>query len=213
MTSPASTQEILRLIGEIRVVPVTVFDDADQVDAVAGALLAGGIGCIEVTFRTAAAAEAIERAASVDGLLVGAGTILSVDQLQTAIRAGAHFGLSPCLNPDVVIAAQDAGLPFFPGVATPTEIDNARELALEAVKVFPAAQLGGPGFLKAVAAVYPDIGFIPTGGIDAANVEEYLAVPGVLAVGGSWIAPNDLLRAGRYDEIERLAREATEKLG
>jgi 2-dehydro-3-deoxyphosphogluconate aldolase/(4S)-4-hydroxy-2-oxoglutarate aldolase len=211
MTSPASTRELIRLLGEIRVVPVSVFDDADQVEAVAGALLRGGVGCIEVTFRTPAAAEAIERAASVDGLLVGAGTILSVEQLHTAMRAGAHFGLSPCLNHAVVTAAQDAGLPFFPGVATPSEIDSARELALQAVKVFPAAQLGGPAFLKAVGAVYPDISFIPTGGIDGANVDEYLAVPGVVAVGGSWIVPKDLLRGRRYDEIERLARAATGK--
>jgi len=209
-TIPA--QEILDRLADLRIVPVTSFDDADQADAVANALLRAGISCIEVTFRTAAAGEAIARASSLDGLLVGAGTILSVEQLHSAIRAGAHFGLSPGTNEAVVAAAQEAGLPFFPGVATPTEIERARVLGLDTVKVFPAAPLGGPAFLAAVAAVYPDVRFIPTGGVDVSNLGDYLSAPGVLAVGGSWIASNDLVRAGRYDEIQRLARQAKETL-
>jgi len=210
VTIPA--RDILRRLSDVRIVPVTSFDDGDQADAVANALLRGGITCIEVTFRTAAAAEALSRASRVDGLLVGAGTILSVEQLDSAIRAGAHFALSPGTNQAVVRAAQKAGLMFFPGVATPTEIERARELGVDTVKVFPAAALGGPAFLAAIAAVYPDVRFIPTGGVDASNLTDYLAAPGVLAVGGSWIAPRHLVRAGRYEEIERLAGEVKQVL-
>jgi 2-dehydro-3-deoxyphosphogluconate aldolase/(4S)-4-hydroxy-2-oxoglutarate aldolase len=210
VTVTAAAQEILSRLRDVRIVPVTSFDDGDQAEAVANALVRGGITCIEVTFRTAAAADAISKACRVEGLLVGAGTILSVEQLHTAIRAGAHFAVSPGTNAAVVRAAQEAGLPFFPGVATPSEIEHAREMGLDAVKVFPAGPLGGPSFLKAVAAVYPDVRFIPTGGVDGSNFRDYLAAPGVLAVGGSWIAPKELVRSGRYDEIERLAREAHE---
>ena len=206
------TQEIIDRLGDIRIVPVTSFDDGNRADAVANALVRGGITCIEVTFRTAAAADALARASRVGGLLVGAGTILSVEQLHQAIRAGAHFGLSPGTNQAVVRAAQEAGLPFFPGVATPTEIERVRQLGVDTVKVFPAAALGGPAFLAAVAAVYANVRFIPTGGVDASNLRDYLAAPGVLAVGGSWIASEDLVRAGRYGDIERLAAQAKETL-
>ena len=212
MTATTTSQEIQRRLSDVRIVPVTAFDDGDQAQDTARALIRGGVTCIEVTFRTAAAAEAIARAAEIDGLLVGAGTILSVEQLHSAVEAGARFGVAPCLNPDVVAAAQESGLPFFPGVATPTEIDRARELGIDTVKVFPAGLLGGPAFLKAMAAVYPDVGFIPTGGIDAASAPEYLAIPAVVAVGGSWIAPSDAVRAGRYDEIAERARRAREAL-
>lgn len=207
-----AAQQVLDRLSDVRIVPVTSFDDGDQAEAVAHALLRAGITCIEVTFRTAAAGEALARASQVDGLLVGAGTILSVEQLDGAIRAGAHFGLSPGTNRGVVRAAREAGLPFFPGVATPTEIECARGLGVDTVKVFPAAPLGGPAFLAAIAAVYPDLRFIPTGGIDASNLGDYLAAPGVLAVAGTWIAPQELVRAGRYHDIERLARRAKDSL-
>jgi 2-dehydro-3-deoxyphosphogluconate aldolase / (4S)-4-hydroxy-2-oxoglutarate aldolase len=212
LTATTTSREIKDRLRDVRIVPVTAFDDGDQAQDAARALMRGGVACIEVTFRTAAAAEAIARAAQVDGMLVGAGTILSVAQLHSAVEAGARFGVAPCLNPDVVGAAQEIGLPFFPGVATPTEIDRARELGIDTVKIFPAASLGGPAFLKAVAAVFPDVGFIPTGGIDAASAPQYLAVASVVAVGGSWVAPSDTVRAGRYDEIAELARRAREAL-
>lgn len=212
MTATTTSREIQRQLTDARIVPVTAFDSGDQAEATARALMRGGVTCVEVTFRTAAAAESIARTAQVDGLLVGAGTILSVEQLHSAVRAGACFGVAPCLNPDVVEAAQELGLPFFPGVATPTEIDRARALGVDTVKIFPAASLGGPAFVKAVAAVYPDLRFIPTGGIDAASAPQYLALPSVVAVGGSWMAPSDAVRAGRYDEIEQAARRAREAL-
>lgn len=201
-------EEIVDLLSATRVVPIASLDDAADAEPAAQALVRGGLACIEVTFRTAAAAEAIRRLRDVEGLLVGAGTLLSVQQVEQALDAGAQFAVAPGTNPEVVRACQAAGLPFFPGVATPSEIETARALGLHTLKVFPAAQLGGPGFLQAVSATYPDVRFIPTGGVNRANMAEYLAVPSVLAIGGSWLLKKDLLRDGRFDEVERLAREA-----
>jgi 2-dehydro-3-deoxyphosphogluconate aldolase / (4S)-4-hydroxy-2-oxoglutarate aldolase len=211
MSSTVVPDTITDRLAEVRVVPVTSFETAHQAQATGAALLRGGITCIEVTFRTAAAAEAITQARELDGLLVGAGTLLSAEQVREAVDAGAQFGVAPGTNLSVIEAARDLGLPFFPGVATPSEIERARCLGAEIMKVFPAGPVGGPAFLKAVAAVYPDVRFIPTGGVDARTVADYLAVPSVLAVGGSWIAPANLIREGRYDEIERLARGARKR--
>lgn len=204
--------EIVRQLQATRVVPVAALDDGDQAEALARALLAGGLSCIEVTFRTPAAAQAIRRAREVDGMLVGAGTVLSPDQAREAAQAGAHFAVAPGTNDDVVRACRDHGLPFFPGVATATEIEHARALGLTLVKVFPASLVGGVEFLKAVSATYPDMRYMPTGGVTPESLRSYLAVPSVLAVGGSWLAQPDLLRAGRYDEIERRARQTREQL-
>ncbi len=191
-----------------RVVPVATIVDPTRAAAVGEALLAGGVGCIEITFRHPAAAEAIRTAREVEGLLVGAGTVLSADQARAAADAGALFAVAPGTSEEVVKVCDEIGLPFFPGVATASEIERARRLGRHVVKVFPAAQVGGPAFLRAVAATYPDVGFIPTGGVDAANLADYLAVPAVIACGGSWLVRQDLVRDGRFDEIERLAREA-----
>jgi 2-dehydro-3-deoxyphosphogluconate aldolase/(4S)-4-hydroxy-2-oxoglutarate aldolase len=200
--------EIVERLGATRVIPVASLDDGDQAEATAQALVRAGLSCIEVTFRTAAAAEAIRRARGVEGLLVGAGTVLSPEQAHEAAEAGAHFALAPGFNEEVVRACQELGIPFFPGVATAGEIERARALGLRTLKVFPAATVGGPAFLRAVSAPYPDVRFIPTGGIAAEDLADYLAVPSVLAVGGSWLVKEGLLRDGRYDEVERLAREA-----
>ena len=193
-----------------RVVPVATIEDPATAPAVVGALHAGGVDCIEITFRHPRAAEAIREAARVDGILVGAGTVLSVDQVDAASAAGASFAVAPGLNEAVLDRARAVGLPFFPGVATPSEMEGARALGLDLVKVFPAEQLGGPGFLRAVAAVYPDLGFLPTGGIGQANVADYLAVPSVVACGGSWLVAPELIREGRYDEIRARARDVQE---
>jgi 2-dehydro-3-deoxyphosphogluconate aldolase/(4S)-4-hydroxy-2-oxoglutarate aldolase len=192
------------------VVAVAAVDDGDPAEALARALVAGGIGCVEITVRTSAAAEAIRRARRVEGMLVGAGTVLSAAQAAEAAEAGAQFAVAPGTSDDVVAAAHAAGLPFLPGVATATEIEHARALGLSAVKVFPASIAGGAAFLTAMSAVYPDTRFMPTGGVTPATLAEYLALPAVLAVGGSWLAAPALLRAGRYDEVERLARAARE---
>jgi 2-dehydro-3-deoxyphosphogluconate aldolase / (4S)-4-hydroxy-2-oxoglutarate aldolase len=199
---------IVERLRACRVVPVATIEDPAVASTVGEALLAGGVGCIEITFRHPAAADAIRRAREVDGLLVGAGTVLSAEQARAAFEAGALFAVAPGTNDEVVAVCDDLGLPFFPGVATASEIERARRLGHHVVKVFPAAQVGGPAFLRAVSATYPDVGFMPTGGIDAANLGEYLAVPSVVACGGSWLARPELVREGRFDEIERLAREA-----
>jgi 2-dehydro-3-deoxyphosphogluconate aldolase / (4S)-4-hydroxy-2-oxoglutarate aldolase len=204
-----SEDDVVTRLGRARVVPVASLDDGDQAEATARALQRGGLDCIEITFRTAAAAEALRRARAVDGMLVGAGTVLSPEQAAVAADAGADFAVAPGTNPAVVEACRALGLPFFPGVATPSEIETARALGRTTLKLFPAAQVGGAGFLRAVSATYPDVRFLPTGGIGAETAAEYLAVPSVLAVGGSWLVRPELLRAGRFDEVERLAREAT----
>ena len=197
-------------LGQSRVLPVVAVDDADVVDDLCAALLEGGIACIEITFRTDAALAAIERAAAVDGMLVGAGTVLTVEQAHSAARAGATFAVAPGTDDEVVGACAEAGLPFFPGVATPSELGHARRLGCSIVKVFPASTLGGPAFLRAVSATFPHVRFIPTGGVDADSLAAYLAVPSVLACGGSWICEAALVRERRFDEITRRARAAVE---
>lgn len=207
--STASANVLDRLRAS-RVVPVATIEDPATAPAVVRALLAGGIACIEVTFRHPAAPEAIRAVRTVDGVLVGAGTVLSVEQAELAFDAGADFAVAPATNDAVVERCRSLGLPFFPGVATPTEIERAQSLGLSLVKVFPAAQVGGPGFLRAVSAVYPAMGLMPTGGVTVENLGEYLAVPAVVACGGSWLARPELVQEGRFDEIERLARAARE---
>jgi 2-dehydro-3-deoxyphosphogluconate aldolase/(4S)-4-hydroxy-2-oxoglutarate aldolase len=184
-----------------RIVPVLTVESADDAERACEALVAGGLTSVEITFRTDAAAAAIRRASRIDGLLVGAGTVLSVEQLHAALEAGAKFAVAPSTNPAVVAEAQRAGLPFVPGAATPTEIERARSLGCDIVKIFPASLVGGPAFIKAVSPVFPDVQFVPTGGITAENVGEYLALPSVLACGGTWIT-------ARLDGIEERARAA-----
>ena len=209
MDASASDAAVIDRLRACRVVPVATIEEPARAAEAGAALLAGGIGCIEITFRHAGAADAIRLAREVDGLLVGAGTVLSTEQARAAHDAGASFAVAPGTNEEVVRTCDEIGLPFFPGVATASEIERARVLGRHVVKVFPAAQVGGPGFLRAVSATYPDVGFIPTGGVDAANVADYLAVPSVVACGGSWLVRPELVREGRFDEIERLAREVS----
>jgi 2-dehydro-3-deoxyphosphogluconate aldolase / (4S)-4-hydroxy-2-oxoglutarate aldolase len=197
-------------LGRSRVLPVVAVDDAAIVGDLCAALLEGGIACIEITFRTDAAAAAIERAAEVDGMLVGAGTVLTVEQAQSAARAGASFAVAPGTDDEVVSACAEAGLPFFPGIATPSELSHALRLGCSTVKVFPASTLGGPAFLCAISATFPQMRFIPTGGVDADSLAAYLAVPSVLACGGSWICEAALVRERRFDEITRRAHAAAE---
>lgn len=186
---------------EARVLPVLTVQSADDAERACRALVAGGLTTVEITFRTDAAAEAIHRVSAIDGLTVGAGTVLSTGQLERAVDAGARFAVAPSTNPEVIAAAREAGVLFVPGAATPTEIDRARSLGCSIVKIFPAAQVGGPAFVRAASAVFPDVRFIPTGGVTAANLHEYLAVPSVLACGGTWIT-------AELDGIEERARAA-----
>jgi 2-dehydro-3-deoxyphosphogluconate aldolase/(4S)-4-hydroxy-2-oxoglutarate aldolase len=170
-----------------RVIPVLTAESADDAERACRALLADGLTTVEITFRTAAAEKAIRRASTIDGLTVGAGTVLDESQLAAAVGAGATCVVSPSTNPVLIDAARRAGVPFVPGAATPSEIDRARSLGCEVIKIFPAALLGGPAFIRSVGAVFPDVKFIPTGGITAETVGEYLAVPSVLACGGTWL--------------------------
>lgn len=206
VSSPA---DVLTVLDQQRVLPVVTVEDPETALGVATALSRAGMRCIEVTLRTPGALAAIEEfAASGSDMIVGAGTVLSVEAARAASDAGAGFALSPVLREDVVKACDSLGIAFFPGVATPTEVERARALGVRAMKVFPAQTLGGVSFLRAVAAVFPDVRFIPTGGISRESLGEYLAEPSVLAVGGSWLTPAILLRDHRFTEIERRARDA-----
>lgn len=190
-------------IAADRVLPVVVLDDAADAEPLADALLAGGLHCAEVTFRTAAAADAIAAMAKRPDLLVGAGTVLTAAQVDAAVDAGAEFVVSPGLGPTVVRRCAERGVPVFPGVATATEIQQALELGLDTLKFFPAGQLGGPAMLTALSAPFRQVRFVPTGGVSAANLAEYLAVPSVLAVGGTWMVAPELIAAGNFDEVSR----------
>jgi 2-dehydro-3-deoxyphosphogluconate aldolase / (4S)-4-hydroxy-2-oxoglutarate aldolase len=204
---------VLERLGGVRVVPVVALDDASVIPDLCAALLAGGISVLEVTFRTAAAAAALERAADVDGMVVGAGTVLTVEQARAAVSAGAAFAVAPGTDDELISACGELGLPFFPGIATPSELAHALRLGSTTLKVFPAATLGGPAFLRAVSATFPNARFLPTGGIDAASLAAYLAVPAVVACGGSWICDAESIRERDFAGIERRARAAMEETG
>jgi 2-dehydro-3-deoxyphosphogluconate aldolase/(4S)-4-hydroxy-2-oxoglutarate aldolase len=191
-----------------RVLPVLVVEDAAHATALGDALVKGGLAAAEVTLRTAAGIDTIRALAGRDDLLVGAGTVLSAAQAEQAIAAGARFVVTPGFAPAVVRACQDAGVPVFPGVATATEIQMAVDAGLDVVKFFPAQQLGGAAMIKALAAPFRDVRFIPTGGVTTALIPEYLAVPAVLAVGATAVAPADLIAGGRWDEITARAEQA-----
>lgn len=196
---------------KIGIIPVVVLDDAKDAEALGRALCEGGLPCAEVTFRTAAAAEAISiMARKFPNLLVGAGTVLTPEQVDGAAEAGAKFIVSPGLNPRVVRHCQDRGLPITPGVQTPSEMEQALELGLNVVKFFPAEPAGGLAMIKAVAAPYTTLKFMPTGGINAKNVRDYLAYDRILACGGSWMVKRDLVKAGKWDELTTLVREAAD---
>ena len=198
--------EQIRLAG---IVPVVVIEDEVAAGALAGALLGAGLPVAEVTFRTKAAGKAIGRIARESpSMLVGAGTVLTVDQVKTAVDAGARFIVSPGLQESVVGYCLARKVPVVPGIATPTEAARALEMGLDVVKFFPAEACGGLGYLKAIAAPFADLRFIPTGGIDETNLGPYLAYPKVLACGGSWMVKQELIRAGRFTDIAALASRA-----
>ncbi len=201
--------DVLTKIGEFGIVPVVKIDDANDAVALGKALLDGGLPVAEITFRTAAAEEAITRmSADVPEVFVGAGTVLTVENVKKAVTAGAKFIVSPGFNPKVVGYCVENNIPITPGINSPTQIEMALEFGLEVVKFFPAEASGGLPMLKAMSAPYGSMKFIPTGGISAKNLNMYLAFPKVLACGGSWMVPADLISAGKFDEITRLTQEA-----
>lgn len=194
-----------------RVVPVVVITDPAQAVPMAQALLEGGVDVIEITLRSSAALAAIEAVArAVPAMLVGAGTVTRASEVAQVLAAGARFGLSPGATPALLDAVKSAGLPFVPGVATPGEAMSARDAGFTLMKCFPAAQLGGVELLKAWAGPLPELRFCPTGGVSLANMGQYLALPNVAMVGGSWLTPAASVAAGDWAHITRLAREATQ---
>ncbi len=191
-----------------KIIPVVAIQDARQAGALADALLEGGLPCAEITFRTAAASDAIRIMAKRGDILVGAGTVLTIDQVKQAVANGATFVVAPGLNPKVVAYCLDQNIPIAAGVATPTDIETALEFGLNTLKFFPAEALGGLNTLKAISAPYTGVRFIPTGGINANNVVAYLAHPQVVACGGSWMVNSKLISDCRFDQITGLVRDA-----
>ncbi len=203
--------EILEKIREIGIVPVVALKDAKDALPLAKALQQGGLPCAEITFRTEAAAESIRLITrECPEMLVGAGTVLTVEQADQAVEAGAKFVVSPGFNPRVVKHCLERGILITPGCSTPTDIEQALENGLDTVKFFPAEPAGGLQMLRALAAPYGRAQFMPTGGIGPANVGEYLRFRPVLACGGSWMAKGELIKEGAFEEIQRLSREAAQ---
>ncbi|WP_284991641.1 bifunctional 4-hydroxy-2-oxoglutarate aldolase/2-dehydro-3-deoxy-phosphogluconate aldolase [Arthrobacter sp. efr-133-TYG-120] len=198
-------------LRRVRIVPVIEIADAGDAVPLGRTLTEAGLPVAEVTFRTPAAAEAIARMVrEVPGLMVGAGTVLSEADVDAAVDAGAHFLVSPGLNAAVVERARRAGIPIIPGVTSPTEIETARALGLRLLKLFPAEAVGGLPLVKAFAAPYPDVAFMPTGGITADTVAAWLQVPTVAACGGSWIATRSDIAGQQWDDIRSKASQAVQ---
>ncbi|MGA9778619.1 MAG: bifunctional 4-hydroxy-2-oxoglutarate aldolase/2-dehydro-3-deoxy-phosphogluconate aldolase [Limisphaerales bacterium] len=194
-----------------RLVCITTIDQPGDAVPLAKALLAGGLNVMEITFRTAAAVESIRRIRQeVTPMAIGAGTLLTADQVQQAAAAGAQFGVSPGLNETVLAAANKIRMPFFPGVMTPTEVDHALNLGCKHLKFFPSEPAGGVAMLKALAGPFAHTGvkFLPTGGINATTLPNYLALPQVAAVGGSWMAEKKLVAEKAWDKIAAITAEA-----
>lgn len=193
------------------VVPVVVLDDAKDAVPTAKALLAGGVDVMEITFRTAAAADSIKAVSEgCPDMLVGAGTVITLNQCKQALECGAKFIVSPGFDPEVVAWCVERNVPITPGCVTPTEIMAAMKLGLNVVKFFPAGVYGGLKAMKSLSAPFGGVKFIPTGGIDAKNLKEYLEAPFVHAVGGSWLCPKKEIAVGNFDAITALCREASE---
>ena len=201
--------EALATLSRIGLVPVITIGSPRDAVPLAEALLDGGIGCAEVTFRTPSAGEAIHGISSTCGeLLVGAGTVLTVEQAEQATQAGARYVVAPGFDPAVVDWCQAHNVPVIPGVATPTEISMALARGLNLLKFFPAEAMGGVQTLRALSAPCASVRFVPTGGITAANLPQYLALPNVAACGGSWMVKESMISAGKFTEIARLSRQA-----
>jgi len=203
--------DVLARLGELVLVPVIEIPDPELATALADALIEGDLPCVEITFRTDSAATALATIVRLrPDMLVGAGTVLSVEQVDRALDAGAKFLVSPGFNPRVVEYAQGKGVIILPGICTPSEIEMARLAGLEIVKFFPAEAAGGAKYIKALTAPYRSVKFVPTGGIDATNLEAYLSIPQVMAVGGSWMAPKKLIHEQKFTEIAQRTREAVQ---
>lgn len=197
------------MIAELGVVPVVVLDDVKDAKPLAKALMEGELPCAEVTFRTQAAEESIKIMASeYPEMFVGAGTVLTTEQVDRAVAAGAKFIVSPGFDGEIVDYCLEKGIPVFPGCVTPSEVAQAVKRGLKIVKFFPAEQFGGVNTIKAMAAAYVGVKFMPTGGINAENLESYLSCDKIVACGGSWMVKSNLIRNGEFDKIRELTAEA-----
>ena len=200
---------IIEKLAEMLVVPVVVLDDEKDAEMLADALVKGGLPCAEVTFRTAAAEESIRiMSTKYPDMLVGAGTVLTIEQVDKAVAAGAKFIVSPGFDPEVVDYCISKEIPVFPGIITPSELAQAVKRGLKVVKFFPAEQYGGVATIKALAAPFTGMKFMPTGGISAKNLRDYLSCDKIIACGGSWMVKGDLVKAGEFDKIRDLTAEA-----
>jgi 2-dehydro-3-deoxyphosphogluconate aldolase/(4S)-4-hydroxy-2-oxoglutarate aldolase len=204
----APQTDVLSSLRAARLVPVVVLDDAKDADPLAAALVAGGLPVAEVTFRTAAAQDSIRAMAARGDIILGAGTVLTPEQVDQAVAAGASYVVSPGLSRAVVERCQEHGVLALPGAVTATEIQAALELGLTTVKFFPAGTSGGAPAIAALAAPFGGVSFVPTGGIGPKNLHEYLAIPAIAAVGGSWMVPRDRVKAGDFEGIRTLTAEA-----
>ena len=201
--------EVLEKLGQYGIVPVVVLNDSKDAAPLADALCDGGLACAEVTFRTEAAADSIRiMTENHPEMLVGAGTVLTTKQVDEAVKAGAKFIVSPGLNPTIVKYCIEKNIPITPGVATPSEMEQAIELGLNLVKFFPAEPSGGLAMINAVAAPYTMLKFMPTGGINPDNVKDYLNSDKIFACGGSWMVKGNLINDGNFDKIKVLTKEA-----
>lgn len=203
--------KVLEQFEKIGIIPVVVLDDAKDAENLGRALMEGGLPCAEVTFRTEAAKEVIRiMSEKFPDMLVGAGTVLTTKQVDEAVEAGAKFIVSPGINPKVVDYCVKKNIPITPGTNSPTNVETALEFGLDVVKFFPAEASGGLKFIKAIAAPYTGVRFMPTGGINAENVRDYLKYDRIIACGGSWMVSKDLIKAGDFDRIRELTREAAD---
>jgi 2-dehydro-3-deoxyphosphogluconate aldolase/(4S)-4-hydroxy-2-oxoglutarate aldolase len=204
---------VIEELGKIGIVPVIALDDAKDAESLAKALIEGGLPAAEVTFRTAAAEEAIKIMSSkFPELVVGAGTVLTPEQADRAMNAGAKFIVSPGLNPKVVKHSLDKGYPIVPGTSNPSDVEVAIELGLDVVKFFPAEAAGGLNMIKSMAAPYTQMKFMPTGGVNATNLKSYLDFNKIVCCGGSWMVKKDLVAAGDFEGIKKLTREAVDTM-
>jgi 2-dehydro-3-deoxyphosphogluconate aldolase/(4S)-4-hydroxy-2-oxoglutarate aldolase len=201
--------DVAEKIQKMGVVPVVVLNDAKDAAPLAKALCEGGLPCAEVTFRTDAAEESIRiMTTEYPEMFVGAGTVLTIDQVDRAMGAGAKFIVSPGFDPEIVDYCLGKDIPVFPGCITPSEVAQAVKRGLKIVKFFPAEQFGGVSTIKAMAAPYVGLKFMPTGGVNAKNLESYLSCDKIIACGGSWMVKGDLVKAGKFDEIKAMTEEA-----
>jgi 2-dehydro-3-deoxyphosphogluconate aldolase/(4S)-4-hydroxy-2-oxoglutarate aldolase len=201
---------VLEIMNTGPVIPVIVVERVEEAVPLARALVDGGVRVLELTLRTPVALRAVETIANeVEGALIGVGTITRPHDFEAARKAGALFGVSPGLTPELVAASRDGGLPLLPGVMTPSEVIAARAAGFTELKLFPAQQAGGVGMLKALAGPFPELNFCPTGGVTPASAPEFLALPNVACVGGSWLTPRDAVAAGDWARIRALAAETS----